>query len=152
MTDDRHIAVIADSPAVTDVLGELCEITGMGFAAVARVTEHRWLACQLLDRIEFGLEPGGELEISTTICNEIRQDHVPVFIDWASRSPQWQAHPTALLYGFQSYVSVPLITADGSFFGTLCAIDPQPRVVDTSEMRGAVARLAARVVAVLDGE
>ena len=30
------------------------------------------------------------------------------------------------MYGFQSYISVPIILADGTFFGTLCAIDPRP--------------------------
>jgi GAF domain-containing protein len=30
------------------------------------------------------------------------------------------------MYGFQSYISVPIILADGSMFGTLCAIDPRP--------------------------
>jgi signal transduction histidine kinase len=30
------------------------------------------------------------------------------------------------MYGFQSYISVPIVVADGSMFGTLCAIDPRP--------------------------
>lgn len=151
MGSAQQFDAVARSAEVTRVLGELCEMTGMGFAAVARVTETRWLACQVLDRIQFGLDAGGELEISTTICNEIRQHRRPVFIDCASKSVDWQVHPTPLFYGFQSYVSVPLLCADGSFFGTLCAIDPEPRIVDTQEMRAAVARLADRVVAVLDG-
>jgi GAF domain-containing protein len=28
------------------------------------------------------------------------------------------------MYGFQSYISVPIILPDGTFFGALCAIDP----------------------------
>lgn len=151
MEPAQQIAAVTRSSEVTRVLGELCALTDMGFAAVARVTEASWLACQVVDRIHFGLEAGGELVISTTICNEIRQNRKPVFIDCASRSIDWQMHPTPLLYGFQSYVSVPLLCADGSFFGTLCAIDPEPRTVDTPEIRAAVARLADRVVAVLDG-
>jgi len=30
------------------------------------------------------------------------------------------------MYGFQSYISMPIIRRDGSMFGTLCAIDPKP--------------------------
>jgi len=30
------------------------------------------------------------------------------------------------MYGFQSYISVPIASADGTIFGTLCAIDPRP--------------------------
>ena len=48
-------------------------VTGRGFAAVARVTEGRWVACSVLDRIAFGLKLGEELILGTTICNEIRQ-------------------------------------------------------------------------------
>ncbi len=40
------------------------------------------------------------------------------------------------MYGFQSYVSMPIILSDGSFFGTLCAIDPRPARVDTPEVVG----------------
>lgn len=30
------------------------------------------------------------------------------------------------MYGFQSYISVPITLADGTIFGTLCAIDRRP--------------------------
>jgi signal transduction histidine kinase len=40
------------------------------------------------------------------------------------------------MYGFQSYVSTPIILKDGSFFGTLCAIDPRPAAVKTPETLG----------------
>ena len=44
-----------------------------GGTAVARVTDERWIACQVLDQIEFGLDPGDELKIATTICDDIRR-------------------------------------------------------------------------------
>lgn len=53
----------------------------MGFAAIARVTQHRWIACEVRDEIQFGLKPGGELKVETTICNEIRNHHKAVIID-----------------------------------------------------------------------
>jgi hypothetical protein len=60
--------------AVSTILDVVCRSTGMGFAAVARVSEERWIACQVLDNIHFGLEPGGELKVESTICHEIRQN------------------------------------------------------------------------------
>ena len=33
------------------------------------------------------------------------------------------------MYGFESYISVPIILRNGDFFGTLCAIDPAPAKV-----------------------
>ena len=35
------------------------------------------------------------------------------------------------MYGFQSYISTPIFLKDGSFYGTLCAIDPRPAKLKT---------------------
>jgi hypothetical protein len=55
----------------------------MGCAAVARVTQDRWVACAVRDEISFGLAPGGELDVKTTICDEIRDSGQAVVIDFA---------------------------------------------------------------------
>lgn len=102
----------------------------MGFTAVARVTEWSWTACAVHDRIDFGIGPGDELELGTTICNEIRQHHQPVVFGRASEDPRFSGHPTPKMYGFESYISIPIMLSDGSFFGTLCAVDPTPARLD----------------------
>ncbi len=142
------VAIAAD-PAIEAVLEEVCQVTGMGFAAVARVTEHRWVACQVLDKLEFGLNPGDELELKTTICDEIRESGTAVIIDEVRADEDWRTHPVPMLYGFESYVSLPLFLKDGSFFGTLCAIDPEPRSLSAPETVAALQRLAERVVGIL---
>jgi hypothetical protein len=118
-----------DDDAIRAILTQLCAVTHMGFAAVARVTEDRWIACQVLDKIDFGLEPGAELEVQMTICSEIRQTGDYVVIDHVDTDIAWQKHPVPIFYGFKSYISFPLTLADGSFYGTLCAIDPTPRLI-----------------------
>ncbi|MDB5656255.1 MAG: histidine kinase, partial [Tardiphaga sp.] len=67
------IAAIQRIDAVPRILEVVCRTTGMGFAAVARVTDERWVCCAVRDEIEFGLGTGGELKLETTICHEIRQ-------------------------------------------------------------------------------
>ncbi len=121
--DVERIGQIAAVPTILEVV---CRSTGMGFAAVARVTEERWIACSVFDEINFGLKPGGELKVDTTICHEIRQSREAVVIDNVAEDREWCAHHTPRMYGFQSYISMPIILADGTFFGTLCAIDPRP--------------------------
>jgi signal transduction histidine kinase len=130
---------------VPTILDVVCRTTGMRFAAVARVTEGRWVACSVLDQIEFGLKPGGELKVDTTICHEIRQSRDPVVIDHVAEDESWRHHPTPAMYGFQSYISMPIILADGSFFGTLCAIDPRPAILRTPEIIG-MFRLFAELI------
>lgn len=120
------IALMQGIPAVQTILEVACHLTGMGFAAVARVTEDRWIACQVLDNIEFGLPPGGELEVESTLCHDVRQFRGPIVIDNVAEDPAYREHHTPKRYGLQSYISMPIILPDGRFFGTLCAIDPRP--------------------------
>jgi signal transduction histidine kinase len=128
------IAAIDQIDAVPLILDVVCRTTGMGFAAVARVTEDRWIACSVKDDIAFGLTAGGELEVESTICHEIRLSGEPVVINNVAEDPQFCSHHTPLQYGFQSYISMPIRLRDGSFFGTLCAIDPRPNQLDRPEI------------------
>ncbi|MEI9927151.1 MAG: GAF domain-containing protein [Sphingomonas sp.] len=144
------IETIRRMPTVEAMLAEVCEITGMGFAAIARVTADRWIACQVLDRIGFGLDPGDELELKTTICDEIRASGNAVFIDHVGSDPNWRTHHTPALYGFESYVSVPIVRADGDFFGTLCAIDPAPRTRSLAQAMPRLERFAAEIAGEID--
>src|ERR1700721_3493711 len=76
-----HITAISQSDPVASILEIVCRTTGMGFAAVARVTKERWVACAVRDEIAFGLLPGGELDVKTTICDEIRDSGRAGIID-----------------------------------------------------------------------
>lgn len=144
------VAIVQAIDGVDAILRDVCRLTGMRFAAVARVTSDRWIACQVLDRIEFGLNPGDELKISTTICDEIRQSGVAVIIDDVNADPAWASHRTPALYGFRSYLSLPIVLADGSFFGTLCAIDPDARAAKLADVVAAIMAHAATIAAALD--
>ena len=138
-----------DNEEIRQLLREVCYITKMGFAAVARVTAERWIACQLEDHIGFGLRPGGELKVQETICDEIRQCGRAVIIDEVSADPEWSAHPVPKQYGFQSYVSIPVVLSDGSFYGTLCAIDPEPRMLSAGTVVEVMEAFANRVAAII---
>jgi signal transduction histidine kinase len=133
---DADVDAISRIPIVPKLLEVICRTTGMGFAAIARVTEDKWVTCSVRDEILFGLEPGGELQVETTICHEIRQSGEAVVIDHVEKDAAFYNHPTPAMYGFQSYISVPIIRKDGTFFGTLCAIDPKPARLNTPEIIG----------------
>lgn len=153
--DTLHDGAVAAGrlPGIDTVLTEVCRLTGMGFAAVARVTEHRWIACMVHDGIDFGMTAGDELAVRTTICDEIRATGQAVVIDSVRLSEDWKTHPVPILYGFESYASFPIILPDGRFFGTLCALDPRPRHVEAPAVIEAMKALAMRVAAILiDGD
>jgi signal transduction histidine kinase len=141
--DLLHISQI---PVVENMLEVICKTTGMGFSAIARVTEDSWVACSVRDEINFGLKPGGELKLETTICNEIRQTKKAVVIDHVAQNQEFCEHPTPKMYGFESYISVPIIRKNGELFGTLCAIDPKPRVLENNTTLG-MFKLFAELIA-----
>jgi signal transduction histidine kinase len=144
------IAAVQSIDAVPRILEIVCRSTGMGFAAVARVTDERWVCCAVRDDIEFGLRPGGELKVETTICHEIRQSHQAVVIDHVAADEVFAGHHTPALYGFQSYISVPITLADGTIFGTLCAIDPRPARLKNPETIGTFVLFAELIASHLD--
>lgn len=126
----NDVSRIQKIAAIPKILASVAHLTGMRFAAVARVTDERWVACAVHDKLEFGLQPGGELALESTICNEIRQHRAPVVFGKASAHPVYASHHTTLRYGLESYISVPIFRADGAFFGTLCAIDNRPAGIE----------------------
>ena len=87
----------------------------------------------MFDKIEFGLNPGDELEVKKTICDDIRKSGQAIIIDEVGADPRWNRHPVPILYGFQSYVSIPIMLDDGRFYGTLFAIDPKPRALGAAD-------------------
>ena len=106
----------------------------------------------MLDNIDFGLEPGGELKVETTICHEIRDSREAVVINHVAEDDVYCGHPTPAMYGFQSYISMPIIRRDGQFFGTLCAIDPAPARLTNPETIGMFRLFAELIAAHLDAD
>lgn len=141
--DIRSVQQISVVPAILDLI---CRTTGMGYAAVARVTEGHWVACAVRDDVAFGLKPGDELPIERTFCDTVRRGRKPVVFDHASADPTYCVHPLPKAYGIESYISMPIILPDGRFFGTLCGIGIKPALVHNPQVMGSV-RLYADLIA-----
>jgi signal transduction histidine kinase len=131
---DINIEALGKIEALPRLLNMICRTTGMGFAAVARVNSERWVACVVKDEIDFGLRPGSELVVGSTICREIFDHQQPVIIDHVAQDCLYSNHHTPAQYGFQSYISFPVFWRGGEFFGTLCAIDPRPARLNTPDV------------------
>lgn len=120
---------LTESEFVTTILETVMLATNMRFAGVARVTADRWVACRTIDEVKFGLAEGDEIAIDSTFCQTVRATSEMVIFSDAASDPVYQGHPIAAAFGIVSYASVPIYRSDGSFFGTLCAIDTEPKDV-----------------------
>lgn len=148
----RDVAAVGKIQAVPTLLRVLCETTGMGFAAVARVTDGTWTACAVRDNINFGLKPGGQLDVNTTLCIEVRASRKPIVIDHASVHPQYCTHHTPQHYGIESYISVPIVLPEGVYFGNLCAIDPKPAKISEDRIVSMFTLFAELIALQLDND
>lgn len=148
----HDIARIARISVVPSLLRIVCDNSGMRFAAVARVTDGTWTACAVQDDLQFGLAPGGQLDVHTTLCKEARSARQTVVFDHASQDPTYCKHHTPRIYNIESYISAPIVRANGEYFGNLCAIDPEPHPVSDPKIVAMFERFAELIGRQLDLE
>ena len=90
----QDLRAIQQIPIVQTILEVICQTTGMGFAAVARVTDTRWMACSVRDEVNFGLKAGEELPLETTLCHEVKNQGAAIVIDHVAKDDQYCGHHT----------------------------------------------------------
>ncbi len=121
-----HVKEIQAMAAVPRMLETVAALTGLRFVCIAHVTANSWTTCAVYDQLGFGLVPGAPLDVTTTLCEEVRENRQTIVIDSVRDSERYRDHHTPRIYGFQSYFSIPIFRPDGFYFGTLCGLDPEP--------------------------
>jgi signal transduction histidine kinase len=127
----HDVAAIQAIGAVPTILETVAAITGLGFVCIARVTRDSWTTCAVLDKLNFGLKVGDGLDVTTTLCDEVRDSGRAIIIDCVSSDGTYRDHHTPRIYGFESYISIPIFRQNGEYFGTLCGLDPKPMTLST---------------------
>ncbi|MFC5550134.1 sensor histidine kinase [Massilia aerilata] len=125
------MAAIQAISAVPTILETVAVTTGLGFVCIARVTQDSWTTCAVLDKLDFGLNVGDGLDVTTTLCEEVRDTGKAIIIDCVSTDGAYHDHHTPRIYGFESYISIPIFRQNGDYFGTLCGLDPKPATLST---------------------
>jgi signal transduction histidine kinase len=148
----RDLLAVGQIAALPTLLDVMCEITGMGFAAVARVTDKTWTACIVKDQINFGLKVGSQLDVEKTLCIESKRANEAIVIDHATQDPRYCKHPTTQAHEIESYVCVPVVLPNGRYFGNQIALDRPPARVSDPKIFNMVVRFAALIAMQLDHE
>ena len=149
---EASLVAVAGIPSVATILEVIVRTTGLGFAAVVRVTDVAWLACAVRDEIDFGVRVGDRLDVSTTICRDAATGGRPLASDDAAIDGAFCDHPAPRRYGFRSFVAAPLTLPGGEPFGTLFACGREPRRVNTPETLATFALFGELIGQHLDGE
>jgi signal transduction histidine kinase len=148
----RDVAAIQAIGAVPTILETVAAISGLGFVCIARVTKDSWTTCAVLDRLGFGLKVGDGLDVSTTLCDEVRDTGKAIIIDHVSESAAYCNHHTPRIYGFESYISIPIFRQNGDYFGTLCGLDPKPATLSTPAITSSMTLFAQLISLQLEAD
>jgi len=124
---EKDVVAFSRIAAVKMILETLQKLTGLRLSIVVRVDDNSWTACAVLDNLDFGLNPGDQLELSTTYCNTARENAAPLVVKHASQNDDFKDHPGFTVYGVESYIAVPLYRQNGDCFGVMCALDLEPK-------------------------
>lgn len=131
----QFVAEIDTLPLILDVI---CQVSGMGFAAVTYVSGERWIVCRARDDAGFGIATGMEIRLDPP-SSDAEEVCRPIIIE--RMEPSDTRHRPAF-DGVESYVSYPIMLPDGRFFGTLCAMDRHARPLRTTAIQGAFSLFA----------
>jgi signal transduction histidine kinase len=148
--DIEPVAVIGCIDVVPTLLNVLCEMTGMRAAVVARVTDKVWTACAVKDDIQLGLAPGAQFPVDAT-CEALASP-VPLVIEHASIDPIFRHLQAPTRLPIESYISAPIILANGRRFGNLSALDPNPAKIGEPRIVSMFEQFAALIAAQIDNQ
>ena len=138
--------------AISSLLEVVCRVTGLQVAIIAQVTEAQWVACSVRDEMSFGIMPGDTLPAEFTICAEVKERASPIIINDLTADPVHARKPIIVDGQFRSYISVPIVLAVGTLFGTLCAFGIKPATLDTPEILGMFKLFAGLVADQINSE
>jgi signal transduction histidine kinase len=148
----RTVAAKARMDAVPSLLKVLWTVTGMRAAVVARVTGKTWTACDVNEDVRFGVMPGKEFPVDMTLCFDSSAPPTPIVIEYAGVDPHSSDDAEPQRYRTESYVSVPIIRANGGHFENLTALDPSPGNVADPRVLSMFTEFAALIAAQLDNQ
>jgi signal transduction histidine kinase len=124
----------------------------MRVAVIARVTDKTWTACAVKDDAHFGLKPGTNLQVNTAPGFQSRASFAPIVIEHASTDPRYCGDVAPKRYQFESCLSVPIIRANGDYFGNLSALDPSPARLAEPRILSMFNEFAALIALQLDSQ
>jgi diguanylate cyclase (GGDEF)-like protein len=100
----------------------------------------------------YGIQPGNVKSWTESLCSRMANGAGPNMAPDISKEAAYADAPIVQKMQIGAYVGVPLRRADGSLFGTLCAIDPEPQPERIREDRDMVMLMADLLSGLLEAE
>jgi diguanylate cyclase (GGDEF)-like protein len=129
----------------------LHESFGFDLWMITRVENDNWIVLCSEDH-GYGVRPGAVFKWSDSFCSRMVQGLGPCIAPDSSLVPAYLDAPIGRQVPIGAYVGVPLKKADGTLFGTLCAIHPEKKNGERLEGLAVVHVIADMLSCVLNAE
>lgn len=93
---------------------------------VTRTSGADWIVLQSRDR-SYDVHAGKVFKWTDSFCSRMVKGLGPNYAPTSDDIPAYRTAPIARQVPIESYLGAPIRLADGSLFGTLCAISPRPQ-------------------------
>lgn len=99
---------------------------GFNLWMITRVSGKDWIVLQTEDH-GYDIQSGQVLKWADSFCSHMVKGNAPKIAPRCEDIPLYATAPIGKQISIKSYIGHPILNEDGSLFGTLCAIDPQPK-------------------------
>lgn len=100
----------------------------------------------------YGVKEGAVFRWADSFCSQMCKGLGPRIAPRSREVPIYAAAPIGQQVAIGAYVGIPLTKIDGSLFGTLCAIDPDPQPLSLTEELPLVELVGRLLCSVLESE
>jgi diguanylate cyclase len=125
---------------------------GFDLWMVTRTEGDDWIVLQSADRGYYGIHAGSVFRWADTFCSQMVKGNGPRIAPHSELVPAYAAAPIGRAIRINAYVGMPLVRADGSLFGTLCAIHPSPQPASVVAEQDLLEFLGAMLSTLLQAE
>lgn len=108
------------------VLDFLYKRLGFGLWMVTRNVGNEWIVLQA-ENHGYNIKRGDVFNWTDSLCSVMVRGEGPRMAPASDRVPVYAQAPLQGQLPIKSYIGVPLLDSEGSVFGTLCALDPEPQ-------------------------
>jgi diguanylate cyclase (GGDEF)-like protein len=137
--------------AARSVLRFLHDRMGMSLWMVTRTRGDDWIVLQIEDS-NYGVEAHSVFRWTDSYCSRMVAGFGPRIAPHSAAVPAYADAPIGRALKIGAYVGVPLNNADGTLFGTLCAIHPEPRPETITHELPLIELLASMLSGLLSSE
>ncbi|TCB50997.1 sensor domain-containing diguanylate cyclase [Acinetobacter sp. ANC 4779] len=108
------------------ILKFLSQRFGFKLWMITRTEDDDWIVLLSEDN-GYNIKPGQVFHWADSFCSHMVQNNAPRIVPYSPDIQVYTDAPINKLVTIKAYIGQPLFKEDGSLFGTLCAIDPEPQ-------------------------